>query len=127
MHADAGKLKVAGFVLPVRAASVRSRVAFVSLREAIDPVRAIADAVRESPRILTLDGIDTVTDALTRRNLHDALSDAKAESLTADRPLALVVGTAFPDALSDAIPGAVDASRVALTSSTLSHEAEVPA
>jgi RND superfamily putative drug exporter len=127
MRADAGKLKVAGFVLPVRAASVRSRVAFVSLSEAMDPVRAIVDAVRESPRILTLDGIDTVTDALTRRNLHDALSDAQAEALTADRPLALVVGTAFPDALSDAVPGAVDASRVTLTSSNLSHEAEVPA
>lgn len=127
MHADAGKLKVAGFVLPVRAASVRSRVSFVSLSEAIDPVRAVTDALRESPRILTLDGIDTVTDAVTRRNLHDALSHAQTEARANDRPLALVVGTAFPDALSDAVPGAADAARVALLPSDLSHEAEVPA
>jgi RND superfamily putative drug exporter len=127
MRADAGKLKVAGYVLPVRAASVRSRVAFVSVSEAMDPVRAITDAVRESPRILTLDGIDTVTDALTRRNLYDALSDAQTEALANDRPLALVVGTAFPDAQADAVPGADTAARVALTSSKLSHEAEVPA
>jgi RND superfamily putative drug exporter len=127
MHADAGKLKVAGYVLPVRAASVRSRVAFVSVSEAMDPVRAITDALRESPRILTLDGIDTVTDALTRRNLRDALSDAQTEALANDRPLALVVGTAFPDAQADAVPGADTAVRVSLTSSNLSHEAEVPA
>ncbi|MET4637569.1 MMPL family transporter [Mycetocola sp. 2940] len=127
MHADAGRLKVAGFVLPVRAASVRSRVAFVSLSEAMDPVRAITDAVRESPRILTLDGIDTVTDAVTRRNLHDALSHAQAGALASDRPLALIVGTASPDTLSDAVPGTAGAERVALLPSDLSHEAEVPA
>ncbi|SFN69482.1 MMPL family transporter [Mycetocola miduiensis] len=127
MHADTGKLKVAGYVLPVRAASVRSRVAFVSISEAVDPIRAITDAVRESPRILTLDGIDTVTDALTRRNLRDALSDAQAQAHANDRPLALIVGTAFPDTQADAVPGADTAVRVALTSSNLSHEAEVPA
>ncbi|WP_411719694.1 MMPL family transporter [Mycetocola sp.] len=127
MHADAGKLKVDGHVSPVRAASVRSRVAFVSLSREPDPVRAITEAVRESPRILTLDGIDTVTDPATRRDLHVALSNARARAIAKDRPLALIVGTAFPDTLSDAIPGTDVAVPIALASSHLSHEAEVPA
>jgi RND superfamily putative drug exporter len=125
MHADAGRLKVTGYVLPVRAASVRSRVAFVSLGEAADPVRAVTEAVRESPRILTLDGIDSVTGAGTRRILSDVLSDAQAEAQSKNRPLAVVVGTAFPESLSDAIPGAAAAVLVSLPSSDLSHKAEV--
>ncbi|GHD45078.1 MMPL family transporter [Mycetocola manganoxydans] len=127
MKADDGKLKVAGYVLPVRTASVRARVAFVSLSEALDPVRTVTDALRESPRIITLDGIDTVTDAVTRRNLRDALSDAQSEASANERPLAVVVGTAFPDALAEVVPGAAGAVHVALTFSDLSHEAEVPA
>lgn len=127
MHADAGNLKVTGLVLPVRAAAVRSRVGFVSLGEAPDPVRAITDALRENPRVLTLDGIDSVTDAVTRRNIHDALVSGQDAAQQDDRPLALVVGTVFPDAVSDAVPGIPGAARVSLAPSELSHEAEVSA
>ena len=127
MHADSGNLKVAGLVLPVRAAAVRSRVGFVSLSEAIDPVRAVTDALRETPRILTLDGLDQVTDAVTRRNIHDALLSAQDAALKNDRPLALIVGTVFPDAISDAVPGVQDAAGISLLPSDLSHEAEVSA
>lgn len=127
MHADSGRLKVAGYVLPVRAASVRSRVAFVSLSEAMDPVRAVTDALAESPRVLTLDGLDQVTDAVTRRNLHDALVSGQDAALQNDRPLTLIVGTVFPDAIADAVPGVATAARIDLTPSDLSHEAEVTA
>ena len=127
MHADSGKLKVAGYVLPVRAASVRSRVAFVSLSEAMDPVRAVTDALAESPRVLTLDGLDQVTDAVTRRNLHDALVSGQDAARQNDRPLTLIVGTVFPDAIADAVPGVAAAARIDLTPADLSHEAEVTA
>ncbi|MBG6238799.1 RND superfamily putative drug exporter [Mycetocola sp. CAN_C7] len=127
MHADSGNLKVAGLVLPVRAAAVRARVGFVSLSESLDPVRAVARALSESPRMLTLDGLDQVTDAVTRRNIHDALLSGQQAAQQNDRPLALIVGTLSPDAISDAIPGALGASRVSLLSSDLSHEAEVSA
>ncbi len=127
MHADSGRLKVAGLVLPVRAAAVRSRVGFVSLSEAPNPVRAVAAAVRETPRVLVLDGLDQVTDAVTRRNIHDALLSAQVAALRNDRPLALVVGTLFPDSIADAIPGGSAAVRISLTRSELPHEAEVSA
>jgi RND superfamily putative drug exporter len=127
MAADTGILKVAGYVASVRAASVRSRVAFVSLSEATDPVRDLTDALREKPGMIALDGIDQVTDAVTRRNIFDALVSAQAAALRRDSALAIAVGTATPDSLTDAVPGAATAVRIDLTHSELAHEAEVSA
>ena len=127
MTADEGILKVAGFVSSVRAASVRSRVAFVSLSEAADPVRDLTAALREKPRLVAVDGIDQVTDAVTRRNIYDALVSAQGAALRNDATLAIAVGTASPDAIADAVPGVETAVRLDLTHSELTHEAEVSA
>ena len=127
MTADTGILKVAGFVTSVRAASVRSRVAFVSLSEAADPVRDLAEALREKPRLIALDGIDQVTDAVTRRNIYDALLSAQGAATRNESALAIAVGTASPDTITDAVPGAATAVRIDLTHSELAHEAEVSA
>ncbi|MET1051374.1 MAG: MMPL family transporter [Mycetocola sp.] len=127
MAADSGILKVAGFLPSVRAASVRSRVAFVSLSEAADPVRDLTDALREKPRLIALDGIDQVTDAVTRRNIYDALVSAQGAALRNDTVLAIAVGTASPTTVSDAIPGVETAVELDLTHSELAHEAGVSA
>ncbi|MET0934086.1 MAG: MMPL family transporter [Mycetocola sp.] len=127
MTADAGILKVAGFVAGVRGASVRSRVAFVSLGEAADPVRDLTEALREKPRLIAIDGIDHVTDAVIRRNLYDALLSAQAAAVKGESALAVAVGTSSPDALTDAVPGAGTAVRIDLTQFELTHEAEVSA
>jgi RND superfamily putative drug exporter len=127
MAADTGILKVAGYLASVRAASVRSRVAFVSLSEATDPIRDLTEALREKPRLIALDGIDQVTDAVTRRNLYDALVSAQGAALRSDAPLAIAVGTASASTVSDAIPGVETAVELDLTSSELAHEAEVSA
>jgi RND superfamily putative drug exporter len=127
MLSDSGILKVAGYVASVRAASVRSRVAFVSLSEASDPVRDLTDALREKPRMIALDGIDQVTDAVTRRNIYDALVSARSAAMKGDSTLAIAVGTASPTTLADAIPGVETAVELNLTDSELAHEAEVSA
>ena len=127
MAADTGILKVAGYVASVRAASIRSRVAFVSLSEATDPVRDLTEALNEKPRLVAIDGIDQVTDAVTRRNIYDALVSAQGAAAKRESTLAVAVGTAFPDAIGDAVPGVESAVRIDLTHSELTHEAEVSA
>ncbi|PWC06144.1 MMPL family transporter [Mycetocola zhujimingii] len=127
MTADSGILKVAGYVAGVRGASIRSRVAFVSLGDATDPVRDLTDALGENPRLVVIDGIDQVTDAVARRNIYDALVSAQGAATKSETTLAVAVGTAFPDALADAVPGVGTAVRVDLTHSELTHEAEVSA
>ena len=127
MEADAGRLKVAGFVLPVRAASVRSRVAFVSLGDAADPARAVSKALAEKPLIVVLDGLDRVVDPLTRRTIAERLTGAGVAASQADRTLALIVGTSSPESVADAVPGADTAELVELSRLSLTHELEVTA
>ncbi|MET0480806.1 MAG: MMPL family transporter [Mycetocola sp.] len=127
MIADEGILKVAGHVASVRAAAVRSRVAFVSFGEAADPVHDLREALGEKPLLVTIDGIDQVTDAVTRRNIYDALVSAQGAAVRSDSALAIAVGTASPAAVADAVPGADSAVLLDLTHSELSHEAEVSA
>jgi RND superfamily putative drug exporter len=104
---DAGMLKVAGFVAPVRAASVRSRVGFVSLVHSSDPVADVTEALREKPLLLVIDGLDHVTDASARRALGDAVTAAGVATTESGRSLAIVVGTASALAVADVI-GTVD-------------------
>ena len=127
MSADAGRLKVAGFVLPVRAASVRSRVAFVSLGEAADPERAVRHALAEKPLIIVIDGIDQVADPLVRRSISGCLVGAGVVASQADRTLAVIIGTCAPESLSDVIAGADTAELVHLSRLSLTHELEVSA
>ncbi|MGO4105128.1 MMPL family transporter [Leifsonia sp. YAF41] len=100
---DTGLLKVAGFVVPVRAASVRSRVGFVDVGSADDPVAEVVAALREKPLLLVIDGLDHVTDASARRALGDTVLAAAALANRASRTLALVVGTASVVSIADVI------------------------
>ncbi|GAA3875209.1 MMPL family transporter [Leifsonia kafniensis] len=100
---DAGLLKVAGFVVPVRAASVRSRVGFVSLVRSSDPVADVSEALREKPVLLVIDGLDHVTDASARRALGETLIAAGDAANQKGRTLAIVVGTASVTGVADVI------------------------
>ena len=114
--ADSGRLKVAGFVLPVRAASVRSIVGFAELARVADPVREVAEVLAEKPLIVVIDGIDHVTDAAARQDINDLLVSAGVAASQADRTLAIVVGTASVTLVDDVIPGVDSAEIVSLAS-----------
>ena len=80
-----GDLKVAGYLLPVRAAAVRRRAGYVDLRT--EGVDALAAAVEERPTVLAVDRTDVVTDGRERRQVARLLADAAARGTT------LVLGT----------------------------------
>jgi hypothetical protein len=77
--------------------------------------------------LIALDGLDQVTDAVTRRNIYDALVSARSAAERSDSTLAIAVGTASPATVRDAVPGAETAVQLDLTHSELAHEAEVSA
>lgn len=100
---DAGRLKVAGLVLPVRAGAVRSRVASVRLDHG-EPVEALTAALSERPAIIVLDGVDTVPDDATRRGLYERLVTATRAAERAGRPLTIVIGTDDAASVGDVLP-----------------------
>ncbi|MCR2815136.1 MMPL family transporter [Microbacterium jiangjiandongii] len=57
---DDGLLRVAGHLLPGRAAWVRSHVSVALLDAGDDPMRALHDALSGSPRLIVLDGLDAL-------------------------------------------------------------------
>lgn len=71
-----GRCKVAGLVLPARAASVRSRTAVVRLDRSTEPVPALLDALLAEPAVLVLDGTESVTDPAVRFELRAVLEEA---------------------------------------------------
>jgi len=101
---DAGRLKVTGLVLPVRAAAVRSRVAYVRLH-GDDSVESVREALAERPRVIVIDGLDRVTDAVARRNLADLLESSSARARHDDRPFTVVAGTSGVQSPADVVPG----------------------
>ncbi|MBO3094581.1 MMPL family transporter [Cellulomonas dongxiuzhuiae] len=89
-----GDLKVAGHLLPVRAAAVRRAVGYVDLRtEGIDALDA---AVAERPTVLAVDRTDLVTDPHERAHAAAALARAAEQGATL---LLGVVGTTSADDL----------------------------
>lgn len=96
----AGVLKVAGLLLPERAAAVRRRVSLALLRDDPDPVAAVARAAGEHPVLLVVDGLDRLTDAADLRRVHGLLVAARA-----DDPDLTIVATVLSGAdADDAIP-----------------------
>ncbi|MFD5213531.1 efflux RND transporter permease subunit [Microbacterium sp. NPDC058345] len=112
---DAGRLRVAGHLLPGRAAWVRAHVGVVLLAEP-DIAAQLAEALRGRPSLIVLDGVDRLTaaerDQLTARLrdaapqvavLATAVDAASARTLLADtgRPAASVVDLREPPASAD--------------------------
>lgn len=126
---DEGTLKVAGLVSPIRATTIRSRVAFLTVDDSVDAVGRIRDIVDEQPALLVIDGIDRLTDHAARKQVFVELSEAQASAARRDATLTLAVGTVEKWPLSDAIPagdGFVDLSLETSRTRT-TNTAEVPA
>ncbi len=92
---DAGKLKVADMVLPVRSGAVRSRVALIDVAEHANrnTVAAIEDASSEKPHVIILDNIDFLSSESERYAVADALNAAREAASKAGRTLTVFVGT----------------------------------
>jgi RND superfamily putative drug exporter len=107
----AGDLKVAGYLLPVRAAAVRRRAGYVDLRT--EGVDALAAAVEERPTVLAVDRTDVVTDGRERRHVARLLADAAARGTT------LVLGTVGTSPADDLLPSGTPVTTLAPSAGAL--------
>ncbi|MFG6490970.1 efflux RND transporter permease subunit [Microbacterium sp. P03] len=89
-----GTLKVAGHLLPARAAWVRSHVgvALIGGDDGFAPVKELQRALAGTPRLVVIDGLDTVTDDAERDQVMAALRDAAERARSADRRLTIIAG-----------------------------------
>lgn len=94
LKADGGRLKVLGYVLPARASSVRSRVAYVDVGEG--GAESVRSALAEDPAVLVLDRTDRVSDPAARLEIRELLAGS--------RPTVLAGTTGLAD-VRDILPG----------------------
>ncbi|MFF1878920.1 MMPL family transporter [Leifsonia sp. NPDC058230] len=99
-----GRLKVAGLLLPVRAAAVRSRVGIARLARASDPATAVEDILTSQATIVVIDDVDSVSAPPLRARIGRALFDARAEAISTGRSLTIVVSCVDDTALDDVLP-----------------------
>ncbi len=112
LHVDSGAVKVAGYVLPERAAGVRGRVAVVDAAVAADVLAgdadpaepAVAAAVRDAARRRTRAVVVLHAEAVADRRARDALRAALADAQAAG--IAVLAGTTGDDA-ADLLPRAL--------------------
>jgi len=101
----AGRCKVAGLVLPTRAASVRARSAVALLGQADDPPGMIQGAAVDGPAVLGVEGADRLSDAAVRRRVRDMLAEATAGIGTDTSARAtLILTSASRDGVADLVP-----------------------
>ncbi|MGZ0712877.1 MMPL family transporter (plasmid) [Coraliomargarita sp. W4R53] len=88
---DAGRLRVAGHLLPGRAAWVRAHVGLALLSTAEDPIKELRHALAGRTRIVVIEGVETL-DSAGRDQAAAALRDAvaRASSRTADLTVVVV-------------------------------------
>ncbi len=105
MALSGGRCKVAGLVLPARAASVRSRTAVVRLDRSEEPVPALLDALLAEPAVLVLDGTESVTDPAVRFELRTVLEEAgEGARARGDAGPTLVISGPRRDDVADLVP-----------------------
>lgn len=94
LEPEAGKLKTAGFVLPVRSAAVRSRVALIDIATHANKnaVNAVEDALNENPDILILDNLDTISAHSERRGIKKLLRAQFDNARSAKNQLTIIAG-----------------------------------
>ncbi|GAB3618694.1 MMPL family transporter [Okibacterium endophyticum] len=112
LHHGTGLLKVTGLVLPVRAAAVRSRVAYADLGD--EPVASVRRALAERPSVIVIDGIDAVADSASRRQIGRQLTAAQTWATARGRTLSMVIGTITTTPLDDVLPTTADAVSIDL-------------
>ena len=104
---DAGRLKVLGHVLPGRASSVRSRVAYVDAGEG--GAAAVRAALGESPEVVVLDRTDRISDPAARLEIRELLTGSGTT---------LVAGTTGLSDVRDVLPAAVQPTLTELRTGT---------
>lgn len=117
--ADSGRLRVAGHLLPGRAAWVRAHVGVVIVSEGGAAASDLSEALRGRPALVVIDGADGLADA-ERDQLAARLRDADASTavvLTAARPAsALAVlasaGRLDPEVVDVSAPAETPPSRI---------------
>ena len=103
-HADAGILKVAGFVAPVRDPDIRRRVAVASLTRRTDPAGELRQAFATRAPIVVVDDLDAVSDPVLRAEVRDELRRAWRRAHDEGRDLTLVASCLDPAALDPLLP-----------------------
>ncbi|KAA9149640.1 MMPL family transporter [Microbacterium lushaniae] len=74
----AGRLRVAGHLLPGREAWVRGHVGIAALDEADDPLAELRHALTGTPGVLAISGVDTIAHGALRDQAAATLRDAAA-------------------------------------------------
>ncbi|PJJ55260.1 efflux RND transporter permease subunit [Compostimonas suwonensis] len=108
VKSDSGVLKVAGYVLPTRAAAVRARVAMVRLAFATDPVGDIRTALANSPAVLVLDDVDRLGDPDVRRAVRDEIEGALMTAHATGCTLTIVASCADLTTIDDILPAGTE-------------------
>ncbi|GAA3598764.1 MMPL family transporter [Klugiella xanthotipulae] len=98
-----GQLKVLGKVLPQRGGYVRRRTAVLLARSSRQLLRDLRDTLADKPRILFIDGFDTLLDDTQPDVLHAVLQGARRDAAVGRRPLTLVVSAADIEGAHDAL------------------------
>ena len=102
-HADAGVLKVAGLVAPVRDPDIRRRTAVATLTHKTDPAGELREAFAARAPIVVVDDLDAVSDPVLREEVRDELRWAR-RAHDEGRDLTLVASCLDPAALDALLP-----------------------
>lgn len=100
VHADEGRLKVAGYAAPMRASAIRSSVAVARMARAVDPVAELRRALAEGAPIVAIDDLDAVADPRHRSDVAALLRGASAAGTT------LLITCLEPDEIAGLLPTA---------------------
>ena len=103
-HADAGTLKVAGLVAPVRDPDIRRRVAVATLTRRTDPAGELRRTFAARSPIVVVDDLDAVGDPVLRAQVRDEIAAARRRARDEGRDLTLVASCLDPEALVPLLP-----------------------
>jgi RND superfamily putative drug exporter len=118
MRISAGKVKVAGFVLPEQAAAVRRRTGYLDCAATSSVRRELREIVAARPSVIFVDHVDLLTAHDERAALASVLDDVVVGS----RELAVVIAVRDRSAIEDLIP----ASAATITLGGVSSLARTP-
>ncbi len=93
-----GRLRVAGHLMPERAAWVRSHVGVALLSGADDPVAELRRSLHGDPGIIVVDGLDTVPAGAGRERMTEILRDAVGTTILASAADANLASAILVDA-----------------------------
>ena len=99
-----GRLKVAGFALPMRSSSVRSRVAVVRASRSPDVAGDVRRALSRTAPIVVIDDLDAVFQSDARAEITRMLADARRDALERESSLTLILSAADSVGAADVVP-----------------------